>query len=98
MIRKEMSKEDVIELLKRAFPDMNCDAVYGALREKGYMESFPEDMVEERTSWDDLYGIVLKLESGFDALCDVVLRMAEDKVCEDGEDQGSFRPDLPGCE
>ena len=86
MKRDEMSREDVIDMLKRAFPDLNCDAVYGALKEKGYMGSFPEDMVEERTSWDELYGIVCKFESGFDALYDVVLRMAEDKVCEDHED------------
>ena len=83
MSRKEMSREDMIDLLKRSFPDLNCDAVYGALQEKGYMESFPEDMVEERTSWDELYGIVRRIESGFDALYDVVLKMAEDKACED---------------
>lgn len=84
--KKEMSQEDMIDLLKRAFPDLNCDDVNEALGEIGYMELFPEDMVEERTSWDELYSKVCKMRRGFNALFDVVLRMAEDKVCEDCED------------
>ena len=81
-----MSREDTIGLLKSAFPGLNDDAVDGALQQIQYMETFPEDMVEERTSWDEMYGIVCSLERGFDALYDVVLQMAKDKVCDDHEE------------
>lgn len=86
MKREEMSLEDVIDLMKRAFPDLDSDSVNDALKEIDYMESFPEDIVEGRTSWDELYSTVCSLRSGFNALYDVVLRMAEDKVFEDHED------------
>lgn len=90
MKREEMSLEDVIDLMKRAFPDLDSDSVDEALKEIDYMKMFPEDIVEERTSWDELYSTVCSLRRGFNALYDVVLRMAEDKVCEDHEDSPSY--------
>lgn len=77
-----MTEEQIrneVELLKKAFPELNDDDVYAALGEIRYMELFPEDMVEGRTSWDELYDTMYKLESGFNALYKVVRRMAGEK-------------------
>ena len=75
---------DEVELLKEAFPGLNADAVYEALGDIHYMELFPEDMVEERTSWDELYDTMCSLRRGFSALYDVVRRIADEKA-EEGE-------------
>lgn len=81
-----MTEEQIrneVGMLKEAFPGLDDDAVYVALVEIHYMELFPEDMEEGRTSWDELYGTMSKLERGFDALYKVVRRMAGEKAEED---------------
>lgn len=70
--------------LKDAFPELDDDAVTGALKDIDYMKLFPEDMVESRTSWDELYDTMCNLRRGFSTLYDVVRRMAEEKA-EEGE-------------
>lgn len=65
-----------VDLLKKAFPKLNDDAVKRALQEIAYMESFPEDMVESRTRWDELYNTMSILRNGFSALYDAVRRVA----------------------
>lgn len=46
-----------------------------ARRISDYIDTFPEDMCEDRTSWDELYDFCMKLKDGFDALLDSHVRL-----------------------
>lgn len=47
---------------------LSCDSVLAANGVCSYLDKYPEDMCEERTSWDVLKKYVTKLQYGFEAL------------------------------
>ena len=85
MMNKTQSEEETVAAIEAAFPDFNGGrSVLEACRRARYADVFPEDMVEERTSWDELKGMFDDVNRGFQALLDLVAKLSERGDLADG--------------
>jgi len=84
-MNKTQSDEEAVAAIEAAFPEFSGRrSVLDARRRAKYADDFPEDMVEERTSWDELKGMFDDVREGFQALLDLVAKLSERGDLADG--------------
>ena len=78
MMNETQSKEETVAAIEAAFGRFwGKQSVLNACTRAEYADHFPEDMIEERTSWDELKCMFDDMRDGFQALFDFVAELAE---------------------
>jgi len=85
MMNKTQSDEETVAAVEAAFGGFwGKQSVLDACRRARYADDCPEDMVKERTSWDELKGMFDDVRMGFQALLDLVAKLSEKGDLADG--------------
>lgn len=73
--------DKIIQDIKKKFPGFTdeFDSVRRAIETVDYIEKFPEDMVEERTSWDELNNMLDRMCYGFNKLLNLFVETNNSK-------------------
>ena len=58
------------------------DRLKSAVEHSNYIATFPEDMIEDRTSWDTLYSMMDDYKSAFETLLDILSSFGLETQCE----------------
>lgn len=79
---RDERKAVLLSAIKSLFPRFDVGSwgcIETAIEHDNYVDKFPEDMNEDRTDWDTLYGMFGDMKRAFNILEYLIVREAERK-------------------